>query len=494
MDEQESIDLAIARSMQDQENLMADSKHLHNFEDAKSKTVSSNPTNAYAGFANNLLSNLSNSLVPSSSYNKCFECNSPLLYGNVLTALGRRYHASCFKCEGCGLVFKSNESFVQKGEPAAPYHVQCAKTLFTPPCCLCSAPLDGMYYRHSYFRTEEEGGGGYCTRHQDSQPDCFSCHRLEPLIRGNSSSGGNTGKSVPNVEPFVAFPDGRLSCHDCIGTAIFDSQEMATIYGEIILFLERSLNLTLPSGMRDVPVLAVDLHGLNEQISSQSRYQHSAVAGATGSSNLMSRYRSTATGSDAGLARGLTISSRGIIQHYTGFSGLIPSLTLPRGVDHRSLVAAPSAVSIDLGGRWSRPALVQTEETRTVTAILVLFGLPRHLTASIIAHEAMHAFFKLSIAMPFDLSPMVEEGMCQYVAHCYLESVSSMLATAQPERRDWSERWNHKLLLYHKLQIETNTSTVYGDGYRKGAECCNTLGLSEVLEFIKTNPHGFPSI
>ena len=56
---------------------------------------------------------------------------------------------------------------------------------------------------------------------------------------------------------------------------------------------------------------------------------------------------------------------------------------------------------------------------RRVTAILILFGLPRLLTGSILAHECMHAYLKL--ANKIDLSPTVEEGLCQLMAYLWVE-------------------------------------------------------------------------
>ena len=56
---------------------------------------------------------------------------------------------------------------------------------------------------------------------------------------------------------------------------------------------------------------------------------------------------------------------------------------------------------------------------RRVTAILILFGLPRLLTGSILAHECMHAYLKL--ANKTDLSPTVEEGLCQLMAYLWVE-------------------------------------------------------------------------
>lgn len=58
-----------------------------------------------------------------------------------------------------------------------------------------------------------------------------------------------------------------------------------------------------------------------------------------------------------------------------------------------------------------------------VTAILVLYGLPHLLTGSILAHECMHAWLRLS-GFPH-LSPEVEEGLCQLMALLWLEAQQS---------------------------------------------------------------------
>lgn len=68
--------------------------------------------------------------------------------------------------------------------------------------------------------------------------------------------------------------------------------------------------------------------------------------------------------------------------------------------------------------RGSSTAPVGPSQT-TVTAILLLAGLPRLLTGSILAHEVMHAFFRL--AGYRDLPSEVEEGTCQLMALLWLE-------------------------------------------------------------------------
>lgn len=54
-----------------------------------------------------------------------------------------------------------------------------------------------------------------------------------------------------------------------------------------------------------------------------------------------------------------------------------------------------------------------------VTAILVQYGMPWLLTGSILAHELMHAYLRLSGYTRLSLD--VEEGLCQLMALLWLE-------------------------------------------------------------------------
>lgn len=66
------------------------------------------------------------------------------------------------------------------------------------------------------------------------------------------------------------------------------------------------------------------------------------------------------------------------------------------------------------------PELVPIQSKHcSVTAILVLYGLPRLVVGSIIAHEAMHAWLKLNQISGLDLQ--VEEGICQLMALIWVE-------------------------------------------------------------------------
>ncbi|KAK7842070.1 protein da1-related 1 [Quercus suber] len=93
-----------------------------------------------------------------------------------------------------------------------------------------------------------------------------------------------------------------------------------------------------------------------------------------------------------------------------------------------------------------------------------------------------------------NLSPEVEEGICQVLAHMWMESeilsasgsdVASSSSSSSPSSSSSSKKgkrseFEKKLGEFFKHQIETDTSSDYGDGFRKGNEAarpfssCNT--------------------
>ncbi len=126
---------------------------------------------------------------------------------------------------------------------------------------------------------------------------------------------------------------------------------------------------------------------------------------------------------------------------------------------------------------------------RLVTAVLVLYGLPRELTSSIIAHEAMHVWLKLTKSIPFQLPPKVEEGLCQVVAHRYLQEMGQVSATGTSNAMSdgdyaaWQQE--EQLRAYFSHQIASDTSQVYGDGFREAQGCVAALGLQIVLDCVR---------
>ena len=369
---QEDLDLdkAIALSIQDAEiqNEMKKKMHLDSDmalalalqeEESKSQkipTIQNNPKGSSSSSSSSSSSPSPSPMtlfgleLPKSSI--CAGCNKTIMFGRMIKAIEKVFHAECFNCQGCQKSLDNVGSFVPKD--GWPYHRECAIALFNPRCSCCDKAIEGTYTRHGFFETEL-----YCIEHESSIPSCFSCNRKERL-----------GKS----DKYHKFPDGRCICPDCIRTAIFDSAEAKPLYDECINFMQYILKLPISPEMRSIPILAVDLTAL------QDNAQNGVV-----------RHNS-------GTVRGLTISTKAEITHYGGSSILFAN----GNIIHQS-----------------RPTH-RIEEKRDVTAILVLYGLPATLTASILAHEATHAWLKLNKNFPFSLPAKTEEGLCQVIAERYL--------------------------------------------------------------------------
>lgn len=62
-----------------------------------------------------------------------------------------------------------------------------------------------------------------------------------------------------------------------------------------------------------------------------------------------------------------------------------------------------------------------------VTAILVLNGLPRLQTGSILAHELMHAWIHMNAVSGLPLQ--TEEGLCQLLAYLWIERQQTEVRT-----------------------------------------------------------------
>nr|CAB3498606.1 unnamed protein product [Digitaria exilis] len=154
-----------------------------------------------------------------------------------------------------------------------------------------------------------------------------------------------------------------------------------------------------------------------------------------------------------------------------------------------------------------------------VTAILILYGLPRYfspinskrihvfifivltanrlLTGSILAHEMMHAYLRLKGYRT--LSPEVEEGICQVLAHLWLDSeitagsgtmattsaASSSSSTSSSSKKGAKTEFEKRLGEFFKHQIETDSSAAYGDGFRAGMRAVERYGLRSTLDHIK---------
>ncbi|EPS58284.1 hypothetical protein M569_16530 [Genlisea aurea] len=126
-----------------------------------------------------------------------------------------------------------------------------------------------------------------------------------------------------------------------------------------------------------------------------------------------------------------------------------------------------------------------------VTAILVLYGLPRLLTGAILAHELMHGWLRLNGYR--NLRPDVEEGICQVLSHMWLESEvisirsmpSSSSSSSSSSKKGRRSSTENKLGEFFMHQIANDASPAYGGGYRAAAAAVNKYDLRRTLDHIQ---------
>uniref|UniRef100_A0A7R9ZT84 Protein DA1-like domain-containing protein n=1 Tax=Craspedostauros australis TaxID=1486917 RepID=A0A7R9ZT84_9STRA len=120
----------------------------------------------------------------------------------------------------------------------------------------------------------------------------------------------------------------------------------------------------------------------------------------------------------------------------------------------------------------------------SVTAILCLSGLPKDLVASVLAHEATHAWIKLhpKYDMRNPIPPQVEEGCAQLIALLFL---NDGLDPAPPlKNNDGTGPSDEKLRQYFRFSIETDDNDIYGTGYRKAAQAYSKVGVLTLMTHV----------
>ncbi|KAG4403744.1 hypothetical protein AAZX31_01G166700 [Glycine max] len=365
-------------------------------------------------------------------YRICAGCKTEIGQGRFLSCMGGVWHPECFCCHACHLPITDYEFSMSSNRP---YHKACYREKHHPRCDVCKnfIPTNSsglIEYRAHPFWLQK-----YCPSHElDGTPRCCSCERMES-----------------RDTKYLLLDDGRKLCLECLDSSIMDTHECQPLYLEIQEFYE-GLNMKLE---QQIPMLLVERQALNEAMEGEKNGHHHLPE-----------------------TRGLCLSEE---QTVTTIS------RRPRiGAGYRA---------IDMITEPYR--LIRHCE---VTAILVLYGLPRLLTGSILAHEMMHAWLRLK-GYP-NLSPEVEEGICQVLAHMWLESElysgtgndgasssassssssspSSSVSTKKGKRSDFEK----KLGEFFKHQIESDTSSAYGDGFRLGNQAMLKYGLKRTLDHI----------
>ncbi|GFQ04221.1 protein da1, partial [Phtheirospermum japonicum] len=233
---------------------------------------------------------------------------------------------------------------------------------------------------------------------------------------------------------FAALNDGRKLCLECLDSAIMDTDECQPLFLDIQEFFE-GLNMKVT---QQVPLLLVERQALNEAMDGERHGHHHMPE-----------------------TRGLCLSEEQTVS---------------------SILRRPRA------GGGNRAMGMRTEPYKLtrhceVTAILILYGLPRLLTGSILAHEMMHAWLRLNGFRT--LRQDVEEGICQVIASMWLESQILHMSDDDNASTSSSSSVEKKLSVFFKHQIATDTSLVYGNGFRAGNQAVQKFGLQRSLDHMR---------
>ncbi|PIN09049.1 Adaptor protein Enigma [Handroanthus impetiginosus] len=388
----------------------------------------------------------------------------------------RDYRPHSRTCAGC------------KREIGYGNYLGCMGAFYHPECFRCHA-CGNPITEHEFSLSGTDAYHKSCFK-ELTHPKCEVCHQFIPtngvgLIEYRchpfwsqkycpSHEHDNTARccSCERLESwntrYISLGDGRSLCLECMESAIMDTGDCQPLYHAIRDFYE-GMNMRID---QQIPMLLVERQALNEAIEGEKCGFHHMPE-----------------------TRGLCLSEE---QTVTSI------LRRPR-MERRGLV----------GLRTQPQKLIRRCE---VTAILVLYGLPRLLTGAILAHELMHGWLRLNDFR--NLRPEIEEGICQVLSYMWLEtevlpgtrnmpSTSSLSpawsyrSTAMPSTStassssssSWSSSSSSKkggkssveskLGEFFMHQIANDASPAYGGGYRAAMTAVNKYGLRRTLDHIR---------
>lgn len=329
------------------------------------------------------------------------------------------------------------------------WHPECFR------CHACNSPISGyefsMYggypYHRSCYKEQYHPKCGVCKQFIPTNAAGLIEYRAHPFWDQKYCPIHELDRtprccSCERMEPqdtgYVSLDDGRKLCLECLDSAVMDTNQCQPLYLDIQEFYE-SLNMKVE---QLVPLLLVERQALNEAMEGEKQGHHHMPE-----------------------TRGLCLSEEQTISTV---------LRRPRtGAGYRTMDMITEPY------RLTRRC--------EVTAILVLYGLPRLLTGSILAHEMMHAWLRLKGFRM--LNPQIEEGICQVLAYMWLESQlnsgSSGNAVQNPSRNGNRSPFELKLGKFFRNQIESDVSPVYGDGFRAAHRTVMNYGLQRTLDHIQ---------
>ncbi len=360
---------------------------------------------------------------------------------DAVRACGETWHLRCLRCGACGESLSNASTFfgraavggVMVGEPGGArrvYHARCYAERCRPKCAVCSSfiPSSGGYVR---YNTNSFWGEMYCPEHAvDGTAKCDGCGRYEK--RG----GGDTA--------YVALPDDRRLCLECVQTVVVDREDAQPLYADIIDFFG-TFGLSALGASGERPPLYLCTQDVINNVDEEEAWH-----------------------------RGRTTQVRGMcVSHVEVVSSVYRQPTWK---------PANTGSVFDVFGHLDIVEhRIPRTATQKVTAILVLSCLPRMLSGQILAHECMHMFLRLN-GFP-TLEPIIEEGLCQLFALLWVER-----QTNAPNVSDGDAAFG----AYLAQSIREDPTEIYGDGARLAIAAFTAHGLPTLLDIVKST-RNFPS-
>ncbi|CAL9118465.1 unnamed protein product [Musa acuminata var. zebrina] len=351
------------------------------------------------------------------------------------------------------------------------HYLSCMGTFWHPQCFRCYAC--GQLIRETEFSLSGTYPYHKSCYKELHHPKCDVCHEFIPTNRAGlieyrahpfwgqkycpSHEHDHTPRccSCERMESrntrYIYLGEGRSLCLECLESAIMDAGDCQPLYHSIRDYYE-GMNMRID---QQIPMLLVERQALNEAMEGE-KYGHHHMPE----------------------TRGLCLSEEQTVS----------------SIHKRPRIGGNKILDM----RTHPQKLIRRCE---VTAILVLYGLPRLLTGSILAHELMHGWLRLKGYR--DLSPEVEEGICQVLSHMWLESEimpgstsvpssssyapsssSSSLSAMPSSKKAAKSDTEKKLGEFFMHQIAHDTSTAYGGGFRAANAAVNKYGLRRTLDHI----------
>ncbi|XP_044461304.1 protein DA1-related 2-like isoform X2 [Mangifera indica] len=346
-------------------------------------------------------------------------------------------------------------------------YLGCMGTFFHPDCFRCHScgyPIT----EHEFSLSGRDPYHKSCFKEM-THPKCEVCHQFIPtngagLIEYRchpywsqkycpSHEHDHTSRccSCERLESwtvrYYSLEDGRSLCLECMESAIMDTGDCQPLYHAIRDCYE-GMNMKLD---QQIPMLLVERQALNEAIVGEKNGFHHMPE-----------------------TRGLCLSEEQTVT---------------------SILRRPKIGGNRLVGIRTQPQKLTRK--CEVTAILVLYGLPRLLTGAILAHELMHGWLRLKGYR--NLNPEVEEGICQVLSYMWLESevlpgskympstsaASSSSSSSSSSKKGERSGVEKKLGEFFMHQIAHDGSPAYGGGFRAANAAVNKYGLHRTLEHIR---------